>query len=462
MNNRDSSSSAFASVRASRSLAWILGWLVALTSATSRADDWPQWLGPQRDGVWRETGIIEKFPADGLKFRWRVPIGGGYSGPAVADGRVYVMDRQLATGATNPANAFARGEIPGAERVLCLDATDGTILWQHQYDCAYTVSYAAGPRVTPAVQGGKVYTLGNEGNLLCLDARKGAVLWSREFKKEFGIKTPTWGFAGHPLVDGSKLICLAGGDGSVAVAFDKDTGKELWRALSAKEPGYAPPMIYEFAGKRQLIIWHPEAVSGLDPETGKVFWSHPLRPSVRFGMTIPSPRKVGDLLFLTSFYNGSVLLRVDSDQPAVVWQSKKVSEKDTDGLHSVMATPLIENGHIYSPCSYGQFRCLKLETGERLWETFAPTSGKSERWGHAFVVKHGDRCFLFSEKGDLIIAKLSPEKYDEISRVRLVDPVNHDPGRPVVWSHPAFANKSVYARNDREIVCVSLAAEDAR
>lgn len=424
-----------------------------------RGDDWPQWLGPERDGVWRETGIIEKFPADGAKVRWRVPIGGGYSGPAVAQGRVVLMDRKLAEGGSNPSNAFSRGEIPGTERVLCLNESDGKVLWQHEYDCRYTVSYAAGPRVTPTIHQGKVYTLGAEGNLLCLDAVTGALLWAHDLKADLGIKTPMWGFAGHPLVEGNKLICLAGGDGSVAMAFDKDTGKELWRALSAQEPGYAPPMIYDFAGKRQLIIWHPEAVNGLDPETGKVFWTYRLMPSVRAGMTIPSPRKIGDLLFLTSFYNGSVLLRINSDEPSLVWQSKKVSEKDTDGLHSVMATPLIEDGYIYSPCSYGQFRCLKLETGERLWETFAPTTGKSERWGNAFVVKNGDRTFLFNEQGDLIIAKLSPEEYHEISRAHLLEPDNQDPRRPVVWSHPAFANRSVYARNDHEIVCVSLAQQ---
>jgi outer membrane protein assembly factor BamB len=437
----------------------LLAALVACGTSLLHGDDWPQWLGPQRDGVWREKGIVEKLPADGLKFRWRTPIGGGYTGPAVARGRVYLMDRQLARGATNPANAFARGEIPGTERVLCLNEADGKILWQHEYDCPYTVSYAAGPRATPVVHDGKVYTLGSEGNLLGLDAEKGTILWSRDFKKDFEIKTPVWGFAGHPLVDGKKLICLAGGNSSVAVAFYKDTGKELWRALSAKEPGYAPPMIHEFAGRRQLIIWHPEAVNALDPETGKIIWTHPITPSIRSGMTIPTPLKVGDQLFLTSFYNGSLMLRVRDDKPTVVWQSQKISERDTDGLHSVMATPLIENGYIYSPCSYGQFRCLKAGTGERLWETFAPTSGKSARWGHAFIVKHEERSFIFSETGDLIIAKLTPEKYEEISRARLVDAVNRDPGRPVVWSHPAFANRSVYARNDREIVCVSLAAE---
>ena len=422
------------------------------------ADDWPQWLGPRRDGVWRETGIVEKLPTNGFTYRWRTPLGGGYSGPAVANQRVYVMDRQIAPGAKMPGNAFSRSEIPGTERIVCLNESDGRILWKREYDCPYTVSYASGPRVTPLAADGRVYTLGAEGDLNCLSAEDGTVVWTRNFRKDFDIKTPMWGFSAHPLLDGRKLICLAGGNGSVAVAFDKDSGKEIWRALTAKEPGYAPPMIFEFAGRRQLIIWHPESVNSLDPETGKVLWSHRHSPTIRSGMTIPTPRQVGDLLFLTCFYDGSFLFRVGANEATPIWQSKKVSEMDTDGLHTVMATPLIDNGYIYGPCSYGQFRCLKLETGERLWETFAPTSGKSARWGHAFVVQQGKRAFLFSEQGDLIIARLQPEKYEEISRARLLDPDNRDPGRPVVWSHPAFANRCIYARNDKEIICVSLAA----
>src|SRR5438094_3334310 len=231
--------------------------LAASAAFSLHADDWPQWLGPQRDGVWRETGILEKFPADGPKVRWRTAIGGGYTGPAVARDHVYLMDRQLAPGTSNPSDPFARGEIPGSERVLCLNEADGRILWKHEYDCPYAVSYPAGPRATPTVHAGKVYALGTEGNLFCLDATSGKEFWSHDFKKDYGVKTPMWGFAGHPLIDGKKLICLVGGEGSVAVAFDKDSGKELWRALSAKEPGYCPPMIYEFAGKRQLILWHP-------------------------------------------------------------------------------------------------------------------------------------------------------------------------------------------------------------
>lgn len=440
------------------------GWLIlAALSCCAHADDWPQWLGPQRDAHWRETGIVKSFPAGGPPVRWRTPIGAGYTGPAVAGGRVFVTDRVLAKDAKNPANPFNRGVIPGNERVLCLDETTGKILWQHEYDCPYDVSYPAGPRATPVVSGGKVWTLGTEGHLFCLDAKDGKVIWSREFKKDFNAKTPLWGFSANPLLDGNKLICLVGGEGSVAVAFDTDTGKELWRALTAREPGYAPPMIFQAGGKRQLIVWHPESLNSLDPETGKVHWSEPF--AVRSGLTVPTPRVLGDKLFITSFYNGPMMLKLAADKPAaeVVWRGTSNNERNTDKLHAIMCTPWLEDGHIYGVCSYGQLRCLKADTGERLWETFKATGatgengGRNDRWAHAFLIKHADRFFIANEKGDLIIAKLSPQGYEEVSRAHLLEPTGNAGARPVVWSHPAFANKHAYMRNDKEIICVDLA-----
>jgi len=422
------------------------------------ADDWPQWLGPKRDAVWRESGIVEKFPSNGPPIIWRAAIGGGYAGPAVAEGRVYVTDRQLATGTTNPADPFARGSIAGTERVLCLDEKDGKLVWKHEYDCPYTLSYPAGPRVTPLVSGGKVFSVGAEGNLFCLDARSGKKLWERDFKKDFGARTPMWGFAGHPLLDGQKLICLAGGEGAVAVALDKDSGKELWRALTAKEPGYSSPMIYEGGGKRQLIVWHPESANSLDPETGELYWSEPFKS--RSGMSIATPRQLGDQLFFTCFYNGSLMMHLDSAKPAAtsMWRTEKESEKNTTQLNAVMSTPFLEDGYIYGVCSYGQLRCLKADTGERVWETFqATTSGEPVRWANAFIVKNGSRFFLFNEKGDLIIARLTPKCYEEISRAHLLEPTGDAAGRSVLWSHPAFANRHMYARNDKEIICVDLA-----
>jgi outer membrane protein assembly factor BamB len=437
---------------------WLgLATVLTLAGQALPAEDWPQWLGPRRDSVWRETGIVEKFPADGPPVRWRVSIGAGYSGPVVAHGRVYTLDRQLANGTSNPTNAFDRGVIHGSERVLCFDEKDGKLIWQHEYDCPYTVSYPAGPRAAPLVSNGKVYTLGAEGSLFCLDANSGKVLWSHEFKKDYSVNTPMWGFAGHPLLAGKRLFCLAAGDGTTAVAYDKDSGAELWRALSAKEPGYSSPMLCTAGGKLQLIIWHPESANGLDPETGKVYWSEPFKS--RSGMTIATPRQLGDQLFFTTFYSGSLMLKLDAAQPAATsaWRTEKASEQNTTHLNAVMCTPFLENGYIYGVCSYGQLRCLKAETGERVWETFqATTSGAPVRWANAFIVKNGNRFFLFNEKGDLIIAKLSPAGYEELSRAHLLEPSNTDPGRPVVWSHPAFANRRVYARNDKELICVDL------
>src|SRR5258708_23299513 len=145
------------------------------------ADDWPQWLGPQRDGVWRETGIVGKFPTGGPKILWRIPIGAGYSSPAISNGKVYVTDRQVSDPTKTPSNPFDRASIPGNERVLCLNETTGTLLWKHEYNCRYTVSSAAGPRVTPLVDSGKVFTLRAQCNLYCFAARTWKLTSSRYF-----------------------------------------------------------------------------------------------------------------------------------------------------------------------------------------------------------------------------------------------------------------------------------------
>lgn len=433
-----------------------LGLISGLLFVSVRADDWPQWMGPKRDNVWRETQILTSFPAAGPKTVWRRPIAGGYSGPAVARGAVLVMDFKPTRGKST-LDFNNRDRLRGKERVICLDAATGQQRWQKQYECEYNMSYATGPRCTPTVADGKVYTLGAEGNLHCWDASNGKVLWSRDLKKDYKAETPMWGFCGHPLIEGKKLFCLVGGEGSVAVAFDKDTGKELWRSLSAREAGYCPPTLIEAGGKRQLLIWHPEAINGLDPKTGQVYWSVPLVPN--FGMSIAAPRKSGDLLFASGIRDVAVVLRLASDRPAVdeVWRGDpKIA------VYCSTSTPFLENGMIYgTDCNSGHLRCVRLATGERLWETLAPTAGGEQRAPHgtAFIVKHEDRFILFAETGDLIMAKLSPEGYEEISRAKLLEPTGGAFGRKVVWSHPAFANRCVFARNDQEIVCVSLAAD---
>ncbi|HEV3115823.1 MAG TPA: PQQ-binding-like beta-propeller repeat protein, partial [Gemmataceae bacterium] len=191
-----------------------------ITAAPSFALDWPQWLGPTRDGVWRENGLLARFPAGGPKVLWRIAIGGGYSGPAVADGRVYVMDRQRAVDDNGKPRRPTRSGIPGNERVLCLSSADGKLLWKYEYDCPYTISYPSGPRTTPLVHEDSVYTLGAMGDLLCLDRSNGKVRWAKNLAKEYKLDSPpVWGYAAHPLLDGDLLYCLVGGEGSAVVAF---------------------------------------------------------------------------------------------------------------------------------------------------------------------------------------------------------------------------------------------------
>jgi outer membrane protein assembly factor BamB len=428
---------------------------VLVLAGQVHADDWPQWLGPQRDSQWRETGIVASIPADGLHVRWRAPVSGGYTGPAVADGRVYVMDYVVASGDQKP-NPDQRNILQGTERVLCLDANSGEVLWKHEYDCPYEISYAAGPRATPTVHAGKVYTLGSEGNLLCLDAKNGTLVWSREFKRDFGAKTPIWGFCAHPLVDGDKLICFVGGTGSAVVAFDLATGEERWRSMDVEEIGYSAPTIIEHGGKRQLMFWHAKALASLDPDTGNVYWSEPLEPN--YGMSIVTPRCEGDLLFVGGIVNQSMMLKLDPRQPqaAVHWRGSA----DT-GLDPVFSTPFLEQGTLYGVSRDGKLSAVRMDDGKVLWSHFdlMPDRRRAQS-GTVFLVKHEDRFFLATDTGELALARLTPEGYTELGRTKILEPTSDAMGRTVVWSHPAFANRCLYARNDQELVCVSLASAD--
>lgn len=430
--------------------------VVVFTSSLAAADDWPQWMGPNRDDVWAETGILREFPADGPKVLWRTPIHGGFAGPAVVGGRVYVTDYLKASGDAKPAPS-KRNDLQGKERILCLDARTGAELWKHEYDCDYTISYPAGPRCTPTVDDGRVYALGAMGDLVCLDAASGSVVWSKNLTKTYAAPLPLWGYAGHPLVYKNLLICTVGGAGSVVAAFDKASGREVWKALSAAEIGYAPPTLLEAGGVTQLLIFHGDGLASLNPDTGSLYWSEPLKTS--FSMAIMAPRSDGEFLFAGGHSGKSLGLKLDATKPAVTkaWQGSR-----TSGLAPVSGTPFVENGVAYGIDGNGIFRAVRVATGEHLWGTAKPVNGKDDERrgpneGATFVTKNGDRFFIFGENGDLVIARLSPEKYDEVSRTNLLEPVGVGLGRSVVWSHPAYAERCVFARNDQEIVCASLA-----
>lgn len=428
-------------------LIWLLVIPICVFTAALHADDWPQWRGPGRDGVWRETRIIQKFAEPDIALRWRAKIGSGYSGPTVALGRVYVTDRL--------------SEPHQVERVHCFDWETGKPIWSHSYPCIYEgIGYPSGPRASVLVADGRAYSLGSMGHLFCFDAAKGDVLWDIDLDRDYEIQMPVWGIAGSPLMEGRLLIVpVSGANNACLVAFDAVTGKEQWRTLP-DAANYASPIIIEQAGQRVLVYWTDRRVVGVDPKSGSLYWEYPLAPkSTPLGVATPVWHR--DLLFITGFYDGSSLLRAFAERMEVqeIWRRRGPSELDTDGLHSIITTPYIEKNHIYGVDSYGELRCLRLSDGKRVWEDLSAVP--RARWSTIHLVKGYGGIWMFNERGELIIASLTPDGYDEISRARLIKPttgqLNLRGG--VCWSHPAFAYRHIFARNDEELVCASLAAE---
>lgn len=417
---------------------------LCLWFAVAGADDWPQWRGPARDGQWNETGLIESFASKEPTPLWRAPLGPGYGGPVVADGRVFVMDR-----VTEPEES---------ERIHCFDAETGKSVWSYRYPCQYrNVQYQAGPRAAMLIHQGRAYSLGTMGHLFCFDATTGEVLWQTDLQKEYRLRIPTWGIAASPLIEGDKLIALVGGqDGASVIAFDKATGKEIWRSL-ADPVGYSAPIAIDHGGKRTLVCWTGTRIVGLEPENGNTVWEYPYKHS-RMVINMPTPAVKDGFLLISGFYDGSLLLKLNPDRKVnCLWRRFGPNEQDTDALHCCISTPLMLGEHIYGVDSYGQFRCLDRVTGDRIWEDSTAVPGA--RWANIHFVQNGPTTWMFNERGELIIAKLSPKGFDEISRARILEPTTEqlDQRGGVCWSHPAFANRRVYARNDRELVCVDLA-----
>jgi outer membrane protein assembly factor BamB len=427
--------------------------MVLFHSAAASADDWPQWMGPRRDNIWREQGLLEKFPEGGPRVVWRAPVAGGYAGPAVVGDKLFVTD-YVTKDAVKDAN-FGRNAFSGVERVLCLNAETGEEIWRHEYPVKYTIDYPAGPRCTPTVDGDKVYTLGAEGNLICFKL-DGGIVWQKDLPKQYGTKTAMWGYAGHPLIDGKKLICVAGGKGTHAVALDKNTGNEIWRTLTSPEQGYSPPTIIEAGGRRQLILARINAFTSVDPETGREYWSVPYEATS--GSLIMSPVRSSNYLFIGGYNNQKLLVKLAADSPAaeIVWGNEAEL-----GVSPVNVQPFVADGVMYGFDQSGRMYAVELPSGKRLWETTKPLSERPLYAGTAMIVRQedtGNRYWLFTERGDLIIANLTPAGYEEIDRAQgLIEPTNHAFGRNVVWCMPAFANRRMYVRNDKQCVCVDLA-----
>ena len=427
--------------------------LALIESQCVGVDDWPQWRGAERDGTWNESGVVDKLPAE-AKFKWKVPIGNGYTGPTVADGMVYVMDRM-----TDPEQT---------ERILCFEGASGKQVWKHEYPCQYRIGFTAGPRASVTIDGKeRAYAFGAMGQLTCLDAKKGKVLWEKDLNEEYSIESrskkdnrmPIWGMACSPLIYKDKVILQIGAAGAGVVAFDKLTGEEAWRATDHRGQ-YSSPILTKQGNQDVVICWTGDAVVGIDPEKGTVHWTIDWKPR-NMPIGCASPVLKDNHLFMTSFYDGSMLVKLDRDSSKAenLWHRVGENERDTDALHSIISTPIWIKDHIYGVDSYGEFRCLEAKTGDRVW--LDSTAVPRARWSTIYFVQNDDLIWMFNERGELMTAKLSPSSsngFEELSRTKILEPTKRQLNQRggVCWSHPAFAMKSVFARNDKELVCVDL------
>ena len=412
------------------------------------SQDWPQWRGVDRDGVIANP-IVPSTEAPTLT--WTKEIAGGYSGPTVADGKVYVMDRV--------------GEPKQIERVHCFDLSTGEKVWSHQYEADYKgIGYPAGPRASVTIHDGKAYSIGSMGHAFCFDAAEGTVLWEIDFNEQYKIaaskRMPIWGIAGSPLIAGSNVVFHVGGnDGACIVAIDLKSGQETWRALDDRAQ-YTAPVLMEYNDTQSIVCWTGDSISALDPESGEVVWRFKFKPR-QMPIGIATPVIKDGQIFVTSFYDGSLMLKVDDDGKGVtkVWSAVGPNEKMTKSLQSIISTPIWLGDYIYGVDSYGQLRCLEAKTGKRIWENLDAVP--KARWSTIHFVRNGsdgDTIWMFNERGEILLGKLSPEGFEELSRYKIIDPTSGQLQRRggVCWSHPAFADQSIIVRSDKEIKCWKL------
>jgi outer membrane protein assembly factor BamB len=414
-----------------------LAYLLCGTCATlTGAEDWPQWRGLNRDGVWTESGILATFPADGPEICWRVPVGLGWSSPVVSQGRVFVTDVELETKLAQ-------------ERVHCFDEATGKLVWTYAYEAEYPdlpPENRSTPAATPIVEAGKLYMIGGNGHVHCLVAATGELVWENRLDREFEINALSC--RPSPLIEGDLLILLTGGKPSACViALEKTTGKHVWRALD-ESVSNSSPIVIPAGGKRQLIVWTGESVTSLMPTTGEVNWREPLVTNTNYSTATPVCQK--NALLVSGFM---MELSGDAALATAMWPKSRVLARR---VLSNTSTPLLQGDYVYSAKSGGELVCLDSHSGEQVWVTEKVTELKPGASIH--LTPNGDAVWLFTDEGNLIRTRLTPQGYEELSRAHLLEPTSIFSGKLMAWVPPAFANRHVFVRNDKELVCASLAA----
>ncbi len=387
----------------------------ALLIPSSHADDWPQYRGPNRDGISQEKGWQAQGLQQGPKIAWRASVGTGFSSVSISNGKAYTM-----------------GNSGDVDTISCFDATTGKEIWRQTYSCPCDAAQnEGGPNSTPTVDGDRVYTFSRRGQLFCLDANTGKGIWSKEAYRDFGASTPQWGFACSPLVLENLLIVDMGGKGASTVALNKSTGAAVWS--TGNDPvGYSSPIPYKFGNYPYSVsfngfglVFH-SAANG--QEACKIPWK--TNSNVNAAAPIFTP---DNKVFISSGYNtGCALIQLSSKAPALVWQNMN--------MRNHFSSCVFLDGYIYG-FDESELRCLDLQRGSVQW---------SQRGlGKGSLIAADGKLIVLSEMGELLIATAAPSGFSPISRAQILG------GR--CWTMPAFSGGCIYARNSKgDLVCVDL------
>ena len=389
------------------------------------AADWPQFLGPARDGSYSGGDLASTWPKSGPRQIWQHELGSGWSGPAVADGRVIIFHR-----------------VVDEEIVECLQLDSGKSVWKTSFATAYVDGFGFdnGPRATPLIVGSRVFLLGANGNLHCVDLTTGKALWSRDLKASFRAPTGYFGFACSPLVVNQTLLLNVGGSrGAGIVAFDTADGKTRWQSTD-DEASYSSPVIANLDGTTQSVFFTRHNLFGIDTRNGRELWKRPWSPAMQASVSAAVPLIAGDVVFATASYGaGAIALRVKGNKLTRLWEND-------ESLSCQYHTPLLHEAHLYG--FHGrldtgprpEFRCVELTTGRVRWSSSRADAGA--------LIRVGGEALLLTVNGELIHLSLSPKNYREIARAQILG--------LEVRAHPALADGRFLARDKRRLVCVDL------
>lgn len=390
--------------------------LVVLTGIGQAAfgADWPCYRGPDHNGISQETDWNSGWGQAGPKVLWKKSVGIGFSTTAVADGRVYTMGNS--------------GKDTNIDTVFCFDAQTGQELWKHSYSCPLQAKYYEGGTLsTPTVDAGKVYTLSKMGDFFCLDAKTGRVLWQKQLNKDLGFELPTWHFSSSALIVDDKVVVNVGTGG---LALNKNTGDVVWQSGKGK-CGYSTPVPFTMDGKPGLALFGEVTLVAVSPLDGKQLWEYPWK--TQYEVNAPDPIIVGNQVFISSGYKrGCSLLEISGSEVRKVWENKTMAMQ--------INCPILRDGYVYG-FDEDVFKCLKLQDGKEQWRDKSLGKG-------SLMMSADGRMILTGDKGELVVAKADPQKFDVLARAQALP-------KALCWTSPVLANGRIYLRNTPgDFVCV--------